>query len=148
MRMLLPPLRERRAIDKALSRFFLTHKIADFRQAITRLCAFINSSLHTLSGMPILIGEKLPGEHTRMAVSTSCTRNTGSGDGSIILNDNGLTWSTTRWAITCSGWMLNEKQMLLPRAWSVVSILSDRGVLCQMTKEAIKAEILTGGWRN
>ena len=40
MRMILPPLRERRVIDKALSRFFLTHKIADFRQAIIRLCAF------------------------------------------------------------------------------------------------------------
>ena len=40
MRMIFPPLRERRAIDKALSSFFHTHKIADFRQAITRLCAF------------------------------------------------------------------------------------------------------------
>lgn len=40
MRMLLPPLRERRVIDKALSRFFQTHTNADFRAAITRLCAF------------------------------------------------------------------------------------------------------------
>jgi len=40
MRMLLPPLRERRIIDKLLSTFFHDHKMTDFRQAITRLCAF------------------------------------------------------------------------------------------------------------
>jgi len=40
MRMIFPPLRERRAIDKALSRFFQAHKHTDFREAITRLCAF------------------------------------------------------------------------------------------------------------
>jgi hypothetical protein len=38
--MICPPLHERRAIDKALSSFFHTHKIVDFRQAITCLCTF------------------------------------------------------------------------------------------------------------
>jgi len=38
--MIFPPLRERRAIDKALSRFFQAHKNTDFREAITHLGAF------------------------------------------------------------------------------------------------------------
>jgi hypothetical protein len=38
--MILPPLHEQRAIDKALSHFFQAHKNTDFREAIPRLCAF------------------------------------------------------------------------------------------------------------
>jgi hypothetical protein len=40
MLMILPPLRERRAIDRLLSSFFHDHKISSFRQAVTRLCTF------------------------------------------------------------------------------------------------------------
>jgi len=42
MRMILPPLRERRAIHRLLSVFFQTHKPADFNRAIGSICRYFN----------------------------------------------------------------------------------------------------------
>ncbi len=40
MRMILPPLRQRRVIDQHLSSFFRDHKVAEFRRAVSLMCAF------------------------------------------------------------------------------------------------------------
>jgi len=40
MRMMLPPLRERRVIDRLLSSFFEKYKPQDFKRAIAVLCGF------------------------------------------------------------------------------------------------------------
>ena len=40
MRMILPPLKERRAIDRLLAAFFTECKASDFKKAISLLCRF------------------------------------------------------------------------------------------------------------
>src|SRR5687768_12519440 len=40
MKMILPPLRERRAVDRLLSAFFQQYRATDFRRAIGSLCRF------------------------------------------------------------------------------------------------------------
>jgi hypothetical protein len=40
MRMLLPPVRERRRIDRLLAGFFHEHRLGDFRQALTRIAHY------------------------------------------------------------------------------------------------------------
>ncbi|MFQ5849917.1 MAG: hypothetical protein ACE5JU_04930 [Candidatus Binatia bacterium] len=40
MRMMLPPLKERRLVDRYLTSFFREYKPADFKRAITYLCHF------------------------------------------------------------------------------------------------------------
>ena len=40
MKMILPPLRERRAVDRLLSAFFQQYRAIDFRKAIGSLCRF------------------------------------------------------------------------------------------------------------
>ncbi len=42
MRMILPPLKERRAIHRSLSVFFQAHRTADFNRAVGALCRFFN----------------------------------------------------------------------------------------------------------
>ena len=42
MRMILPPIRERRAVDRLLSAFFHHYKALDFKKAIATLCRFYN----------------------------------------------------------------------------------------------------------
>jgi len=42
MRMMLPPLRDRRIISKLLSVFFQEHRPADFNRAVGALCRFFN----------------------------------------------------------------------------------------------------------
>ena len=42
MRMMLPTVRERRAVDRLLRSFFVTYREADFRRAIATLCRFYN----------------------------------------------------------------------------------------------------------
>lgn len=42
MRMILPPLRERRAIQRYLEAFFREHREADFNRAIGAICRFFN----------------------------------------------------------------------------------------------------------
>ena len=42
MRMILPPIRERRAVDRLLSAFFHDYKAIDFKKAIAALCRFYN----------------------------------------------------------------------------------------------------------
>jgi hypothetical protein len=42
MRMVLPPLKDRRAIQRSLSAFFREHKEADFNRAVGALCRFFN----------------------------------------------------------------------------------------------------------
>ncbi len=48
MRMILPTQRERRSVDRALQRFFSTHRLADFRRAIRLTCRFYNVKLPTV----------------------------------------------------------------------------------------------------
>ena len=45
MRMILPPLRHRRVIDRDLARFFRSHRPAAFRRAISNFCRFYNLRL-------------------------------------------------------------------------------------------------------
>jgi hypothetical protein len=40
MRMILPPIRERRVVDRLLSAFFQDYKAVDFKKAIATLCRF------------------------------------------------------------------------------------------------------------
>ncbi|GIW40200.1 MAG: hypothetical protein KatS3mg076_0777 [Candidatus Binatia bacterium] len=40
MRMILPPLRQRRQIHRSLSEFFQTHKMTEFNRAIAAICRF------------------------------------------------------------------------------------------------------------
>ena len=40
MRMILPPIRERRVVDRLLSAFFHDYKAVDFKKAIAALCRF------------------------------------------------------------------------------------------------------------
>jgi len=42
MKMILPPLRERRAIHRALCDFFRTHRVGYFNRAIAAICRFYN----------------------------------------------------------------------------------------------------------
>jgi hypothetical protein len=42
MRMILPPLRERRVVDRLLSAFFQDYKAINFKKAIAALCRFYN----------------------------------------------------------------------------------------------------------
>jgi len=42
MRMILPPLRQRRSVDRSLRAFFETYASADFRRAIRVVCGFYN----------------------------------------------------------------------------------------------------------
>jgi len=42
MRMMLPTLRARRSVDRALVLFFASHRMADFRRAIATICRFYN----------------------------------------------------------------------------------------------------------
>lgn len=42
MRMILPPVKNRRIIHRYLSAFFRYHKVADFNRAISLLCRFYN----------------------------------------------------------------------------------------------------------
>ena len=48
MRMMLPTQRERQSVDRALQRFFSTHRLADFRHAISVTCRFYNVKLPTV----------------------------------------------------------------------------------------------------
>jgi len=48
MRMMLPTLHERRSVDRALQRFFLTHRPADFRRALAAICRFYNVKAPTI----------------------------------------------------------------------------------------------------
>jgi hypothetical protein len=42
MRMMLPTVRERRAVDRLLRSFFVTYREGDFRRAIATICRFYN----------------------------------------------------------------------------------------------------------
>jgi len=42
MRMMLPPLRERRVVQKFLEAFFRDHTVADFNRAVSAICRFYN----------------------------------------------------------------------------------------------------------
>ena len=48
MRMMLPTQRERQSVDRALQRFFSTHRLADFRHAMSVTCRFYNVKLPTV----------------------------------------------------------------------------------------------------
>jgi len=42
VRMIMPPVAERRAIDRDLSEYFRTHRQASFKRAISQLCRYFN----------------------------------------------------------------------------------------------------------
>jgi hypothetical protein len=48
MRMILPTLRERQAVDRALRTFFATYRVSEFRRAIAMICRFYNLKLPTI----------------------------------------------------------------------------------------------------
>ncbi|MFQ5684114.1 MAG: hypothetical protein ACE5HC_12670 [Candidatus Binatia bacterium] len=62
MRMILPPLKERRLLDQNLSRFFRNYKPAAFNKAISSLCRFYNLRRPTVEWFEYLDWGKTAGK--------------------------------------------------------------------------------------
>jgi hypothetical protein len=113
--MILPPIKERRAIDRLLSAFFNQCKASDFKKAISLLCRFYHLKQPKIEWFEYIDWGKTAGKTYETGQIylvhpenwKKGRKYNGAGSISFIM----------RWATTSSGPTRKIKPTCLPRAW-------------------------------
>ena len=118
MRMILPPLKERRVVDRFLSAFFRKYKNLHFRKAIAALCRFYHLKNPKVEWFEYIDWGKTAGKTYEngqiylvsiLRIGKRAASTTPSGAGSIRF--------IMRWVIMFSGPMRKTRRTYLHRAW-------------------------------
>src|SRR2546425_4246785 len=100
MRMILPPVRQRRTIDKYLSSFFHGYRTLEFRRALSLLCEFYRLKHPRIEWYEYLDWGKTAGKTYENGTIHLVHPENWKRGRSTILSGSGSTWSITSWDIT------------------------------------------------